>query len=43
VPDFTAAFLAVSAVCLLAAPAALAMPRNAGAELAGRPTIGGPR
>jgi EmrB/QacA subfamily drug resistance transporter len=43
VPDFTAAFLAVSAVCLLAAPAALAMPRNAGAELAGRPAVSGPR
>ncbi len=36
VPDFTAAFLAVAFVCLLAAPASLAMPRDAGAELAGR-------
>jgi EmrB/QacA subfamily drug resistance transporter len=38
VADFTAAFLVVSCVCLLAAPASLAMPHDAGAELAGRPT-----
>jgi EmrB/QacA subfamily drug resistance transporter len=37
VPDFAVAFLAVACVALLAAPAALAMPRDAGAELAGRP------
>jgi MFS family permease len=37
IPDFTAAFLAVASVCVLAAPASLAMPRDAGAELAGRP------
>jgi EmrB/QacA subfamily drug resistance transporter len=36
VPDFTAAFLAVACVAVLAAPAALTMPRDAGAELAGR-------
>jgi EmrB/QacA subfamily drug resistance transporter len=36
VPDFTAAFVAVACVALLAAPAALSMPRDAGAELAGR-------
>jgi EmrB/QacA subfamily drug resistance transporter len=37
IPDFTAAFVAVACVCVLAAPASLAMPRDAGAELAGRP------
>jgi hypothetical protein len=36
VADFTVAFVAVAAISLLAAPAALAMPRDAGAELAGR-------
>jgi len=37
VSDFSAAFVAVACVCVLASPAALAMPRDAGAELAGRP------
>jgi len=36
VADFTAAFVAVALVCLLASPASLAMPRDAGNELAGR-------
>jgi MFS family permease len=33
--DFSVAFLAIAAVCLLAAPASLLMPRNAGQELSG--------
>ncbi len=36
VPDFTNGFLAVAFICLLAAPASLAMPHDAGAELTGR-------
>jgi len=36
VADVTAAFVAVALVCLLASPASLAMPRDAGNELAGR-------
>ncbi len=37
VADFTIAFIAVACIAVLAAPASLAMPRDAGAELAGRP------
>lgn len=36
VGDFSAAFLAVTAISLLAAPVCLAYPRNAGAEMSGR-------
>jgi hypothetical protein len=39
VPDFSVAFFAVACICVLASPAALAMPRDAGAELAGRPAV----
>jgi EmrB/QacA subfamily drug resistance transporter len=36
IPDFTVAFLAVGFISMLASPAALLMPRDTGAELAGR-------
>ena len=41
VGDFSAAFLIVTAISLLAAPVCLGYPRDAGAEMSGRPREGG--
>ncbi len=39
-PDFTAAFLTVSLISLLAAPVGMLMPRNAGSEMSGQVVAG---